>query len=392
MNENIYDDNFLKEIEEVMRNDNIDELNDRIMGLEENINDFRFENGTTLLMLAAKCGAQDIVKFLINNGADVNAVDDHGNNIFHYLTFNLKNNNNELFELFSNYTCCDSINSDNLDGQTPLHLAVKNNNLDIVRHLLVKSEIDVNSLDILFLIDNNTDIELVKLLLQFGDNINIQNNSGLTLLHLAAMDNKSKIIQLLLEDGADVNIKTKSGLTPLHWAAAEGYLECVQLLLENGADVNIKTEYGETPYQMANNEEIKQLIRQKESNQSVDDEIEDVEQENQIRFSESLWGTEYTGVSTFSDIESEDSFIFLDDEFEDISTFSDIESEDFPIFPDIESEKRQLKQKEVKDLIGDGVKGVLELDRQRRLLESLNGAGAKIKDQVVNQDVALSHQ
>ncbi len=52
---------------------------------------------------------------------------------------------------------------------------------------------------------------------------------------------------MLLEAGADVNIQEVSGITPLHLAASQGNLEIIICLLEAGADVRIETNGGKTP-------------------------------------------------------------------------------------------------------------------------------------------------
>jgi ankyrin repeat protein len=58
-------------------------------------------------------------------------------------------------------------------------------------------------------------------------------------------------IELLLEYHAAVNEVGPKGRTALHYAAAAGYLEVITLLLYHGADVMIKDDQGETPLQLA---------------------------------------------------------------------------------------------------------------------------------------------
>jgi ankyrin repeat protein len=75
----------------------------------------------------------------------------------------------------------------------------------------------------------------VKLLLERGVDPNTQDKDGDTPLHKAAYKGYVDVVKLLLEHGADPNIKNKSGITPLYWAVFRGHVEVVKLLLEHGA-------------------------------------------------------------------------------------------------------------------------------------------------------------
>ena len=68
-----------------------------------------------------------------------------------------------------------------------------------------------------------------------------------TPLHLAAWQGHVDIVRLLLDRGADVNARGDGGRTPLHYAAYWGHLDVVELLIEEGADVTLTTEFGHTP-------------------------------------------------------------------------------------------------------------------------------------------------
>ena len=63
----------------------------------------------------------------------------------------------------------------------------------------------------------------------------------------AAEKGRIDVVRLLLDAGADVDQREGSDWTALFSAASEGHLEVVELLLDAGADFNVKDGSGETP-------------------------------------------------------------------------------------------------------------------------------------------------
>ena len=57
-----------------------------------------------------------------------------------------------------------------------------------------------------------------------------------TPLHKAVCGGHIDIVRLLVENGAEVNARDGNDETPLHKAAERGYIEVVRLLVENGAE------------------------------------------------------------------------------------------------------------------------------------------------------------
>lgn len=99
----------------------------------------------------------------------------------------------------------------------PLILAIKEGNLSRVYELL-----------------ETTDPNLI-----FKDDV--------TPLYYATQLGKVDIMRVLLEKGANVNATRKNGMTPLFVAASKGYLDAFQLLLDYDADPNSKRNDGLTP-------------------------------------------------------------------------------------------------------------------------------------------------
>jgi ankyrin repeat protein len=98
-------------------------------------------------------------------------------------------------------------------------------------------------------------LEGVRLLLEYGADINAQNTDGETPLHRALRGSRkeqAETLEFLLEHGADPNIADHGGSTPLFLAGwdnmeAERAEKMVRLLLTHGADPNVRDKRGDTP-------------------------------------------------------------------------------------------------------------------------------------------------
>ncbi len=70
-------------------------------------------------------------------------------------------------------------------------------------------------------------------------------------LHLAVRNGNLDHVRALVQKGADPNILNEHGNTPLHLAVKKGYLGLVSELLKNGADPNLADKDGQTPSYLA---------------------------------------------------------------------------------------------------------------------------------------------
>ncbi len=94
-------------------------------------------------------------------------------------------------------------------------------------------------------------LDVVKLLLDRGADVNARDSRGYTPLLSASEMGHLDIVKQLLEGGADVNARDSHGYTPLLLASQMGYLDVVKHLLEKGADVNAKRHKGFTALMVA---------------------------------------------------------------------------------------------------------------------------------------------
>ena len=99
------------------------------------------------------------------------------------------------------------------------------------------------------------DLKQVEQLIAAGANVNVREtrrpNVGRTPLHYAAGQYNDagpglhlEVARLLLGKGADVNAAAEGGYTPLHVASGLGHLEMAELLLSQGANPNAKDRRG----------------------------------------------------------------------------------------------------------------------------------------------------
>ncbi|CAG2198535.1 unnamed protein product [Mytilus edulis] len=182
----------------------------------------------TPLYIAVKSGSCDMVHLLLKKGAHINL----------RLWFDMKvpilviSNNNQLTSLILKYDL----------NQTKLHKAVRNNDLHILRSNISCNIIDAKTNSgwtILHYAVLSNNIEAVKILFQeeLSQNddlvlrgkptpkVSIADNNGLTAVHLAVINNNIEILSILLRNRVDVNVRDDFDRTPLHYTTSESAIE-----------------------------------------------------------------------------------------------------------------------------------------------------------------------
>lgn len=129
------------------------------------------------------------------------------------------------------------------DGTTPLHYAVRNQDVAAVKTLLAKnSAVDASNrygVTPLGLAVETGNLDIVNVLIAAGADVNHALPEGETVLMTAARTGNVPVIQALLRRGASVEARDKFyGETALIWAAAADHAGAVGAMLEAGADVN----------------------------------------------------------------------------------------------------------------------------------------------------------
>lgn len=191
-----------------------------------------FRQWTPLLWAVYKEN-KDIVKLLLENGADIESTDLKNGNTPLFLSAN----NLEITKLLIDKGA--NVNAKNKEGFSPLAFAVEANNIEVVKLLLKKgSDVnDTNSWDEtpLMMASGIGAKDIAKILIDKGADVNMKSDIGVTALLLATNGKHFEIVKLLLKNGADVNATNKTGYTALKIVREDNNTEMVELLKSYGA-------------------------------------------------------------------------------------------------------------------------------------------------------------
>ncbi|XP_070774692.1 ankyrin repeat domain-containing protein 12 [Enoplosus armatus] len=126
----------------------------------------------------------------------------------------------------------DKVNKRNERGETPLHMAA-------IRG----------------------DAKQVKELISLGADVNVKDFAGWTPLHEACNLGYYDVAKVLIAAGAEVNTQGLDDDTPLHDASSSGHKDIVKLLLRHGGNAFQANKRGERPVDVADSQELEQLLK-----------------------------------------------------------------------------------------------------------------------------------
>ena len=173
-----------------------------------------------------KKGHLDILRLLVEAGADVNKADNN--------------------------------------GETSLWMASKEGNLEVVRLLLDAGanvdKADNKGMTPLYVASYMGHLEVVRLLLDAGADKDKADNNGMTPLYIASYKGHLEVVRLLVDAGADKDKADEYGRTPLLIASQYGHHEVVRLLVDAGADIAKKDKDGNTPLDIAKKKDRTDII------------------------------------------------------------------------------------------------------------------------------------
>lgn len=143
------------------------------------------------------------------------------------------------------------VNQHRLRGGTPLHWAVGSGNCEAIK-LLLNYGADVNVFDDggmtplqgVIQSEQLNGSPAAKLLLSHGAALEPRDGLGSTAVMVASNRGKTELVRLLAEAGADLNTTDFSSLTCLHAAAFNAHLETFVWLLDRGLQLHAKSSRG----------------------------------------------------------------------------------------------------------------------------------------------------
>ncbi|XP_032379583.1 protein phosphatase 1 regulatory subunit 12A isoform X14 [Etheostoma spectabile] len=190
----------------------IDENAEMVQFLVESGSDVsRGDNeGWTPLHAAASCGFIQIAKYLIEHGAHVGAV--------------------------------------NSEGELPLDVATEDAMMRLLKGEIKKQAIDVDNAR---KEEERVMLQDAMAVLAGGGTLTPHPNTKATALHVAAAKGYIEVLKVLLQCGVDVDSRDVDGWTPLHAGAHWGQEEVCSLLVDNMCDMGAVNNVGQTPLDVA---------------------------------------------------------------------------------------------------------------------------------------------
>ena len=208
--------------------------------LNKKLTDYSNPIQGTPLQISCRIGNLDIVKLLIEAGADKEVKDVARQSP---LSIAVTNNHYDIAKYLIEAGA--DINSKGPNNLQPIHFACAHGSRKIIE-LLLLSGVDINQLDALksSLLEfttnlNGGNLEATKTLIENG----IEKAYFSTAFKWACWRNNLEIAKYLLENDTDIKSETTPKSELLFWICGQGYHEIVKLLLSLGVDFKTKVKF-----------------------------------------------------------------------------------------------------------------------------------------------------
>jgi ankyrin repeat protein/uncharacterized protein YegL len=226
------------------------------------------EKGNSPLWIAACNGHGDVCAELLNSGADPNLANKKGDTPL----VGAVQKGHESIVLMLLMRSAD-VEHPNINGDTPLLIACRNGQAKVLEMLLSNASSDalrhkakIDGFNALFAAVEADKPDCIQVLCDHGADLkettDVDNPilQGGTVLHLAALYNRTDSARLLLQLGADPDSRDAHEATPFHYAVKQNHSKFVQLLRAAKADATLKDRFGYTAAFYANSAEIEKEL------------------------------------------------------------------------------------------------------------------------------------
>uniref|UniRef100_A0A8C2IZP4 Transient receptor potential cation channel, subfamily A, member 1b n=1 Tax=Cyprinus carpio TaxID=7962 RepID=A0A8C2IZP4_CYPCA len=211
--------------------------------------------GNTPVMLACCTNNCDAIQFLFKHGAKMCIQNKLGHYAIHTVAFAGAKEAMELvLKIGEELGLSTSVHINYLDKSksTPLHLAVRGGNIEVIKLCIIKgARVDQQQCDkstALHFACTQGALEAVKIMLssynKVEDIINIRDGANQTPLHRATLFDHVELVEYLISKEAEIDCIDCNGLSPLLMASRCGAWKTVAFLLSIGADFRIKDKVG----------------------------------------------------------------------------------------------------------------------------------------------------
>lgn len=203
--------------------DNNEEMMKLLIEFKANVNAEDSEKWTPL-HAAATCGHLPLVKYLIQHGANLLAV--------------------------------------NADGNMPYDICEAEAALDHIEAEMAARGVTQALIDETRAAPETRLLEDLEAEAAMGHDLeNKDPISGATPLHIAAANGYLRVVEYLLDQHhVATDVRDKDGWQPVHAAACWGHVDILEILVQNGADLNAKTKHDETPADICEDPELRDRI------------------------------------------------------------------------------------------------------------------------------------
>jgi ankyrin repeat protein len=248
----------------------------------------------TPLHFAAERGTPETVRWLLEHGANPENVTEGGVNILTSLLQNTPGNIKENITLFKEYKLSEDLSKiipairqaiaqDSIEslkllydlglplhsqleyGMNGLHYACVSGSLLCTAYFL-KGGLDCGTptesgkLPLELAVANKSVEQFRFLVRETAPDLDMQNQKGETLLHIAVRKGNLGHVAFLIDEGVDFDKQDAQGQTPLFIAAQKGFKKIVSLLMLCGANATLKTTFSSLKPEEIANPEIKKII------------------------------------------------------------------------------------------------------------------------------------